>query len=934
MEISTALRKGFQHMHKRLAMILCGILVLALFSPTALASADVTPPQVLSITSDKSTYQVGDTITVRVAASDTESGLSAEGAMFKLHHAQSHHNIIWLPLSSFDAQSGVYTFTLPVTSAMANGSYVIDTLTIVDAGGNAARTYDYQSLPSFSIAIDNPNQMDCEAPTFDSVTISPDKDLKPGDTMHITVKAHDASGFAYGVFWMRFSDGYLYNNPAWLTQTGTDTLEGDFVIGNSMITGTWRPGDVQLFDNANNMLQLEYTQFSAPTFTVVNVAGADLPPLVTDIKVSSEEVTVGQPVKFTVTVDPRGNSLGEEMHLSVRNPESQDSWSQWVGLTKVTRDKYEGVWQTSPKIPFGEYFVDLMQIWDAQNVQLRLDVDPSLYHFTYKGQTYQRMQRVQVNSIFQGVDNKVLTVGQSFDPLAGITAGGGAEGDLTKAIAVDGTVDTSKPGMYLLRYHVQGATQTWNGNTGKYEPYIYMDFRWIGVSKLPPQADPSVDAPDEVITDDAVDIVLPDSSVQVDVRKDGSPIAYQESNSAEGLYTATVSASSFAGVSPAAMAAPQRVSAAGSGKSMSARVDRQDPDIAYTISSGASSLLLTISAKDPAGIQALKWLPGWVSEADFTDNGTPFTDPLAITANAKYTIYAADRLGNMAIKHVQAVQSPSNYLSGITLSAGTLNRAFNARTTSYTVNLGENDAAVTITPAKAYSGASMTIDGKKGSSKTLSLANGKTATVTIKMIWNKKTTVYKLTIKRAKSTANTLAALTASAGTLSPDFNQGVGSYTLTLPENVSKVALTATRASGLSTVTPAKAKYTLKNGQTVKATFKVKAQSGGTRTYTVLITRAKSTNTSLSFLKVGGGTLTPRFSAGTASYAVTLPAKTAAAVITAKAADPLSKVTINGTKKAALTVKLANGQSATVTVTVVSQAGNSTSYTVVVSRQ
>ena len=281
-----------------------------------------------------------------------------------------------------------------------------------------------------------------------------------------------------------------------------------------------------------------------------------------------------------------------------------------------------------------------------------------------------------------------------------------------------------------------------------------------------------------------------------------------------------------------------------------------------------------------------------------------------------------------------SAQPPSNYLRGIGLSTGSLNRGFSAKVTSYTVTLGENAGAVTITPAKAFDGATMTIDNKKVASKTVALANGKSTTVTVKVTWNKKTTAYKLKVQRAKSTASTLAALSATAGVWSQAFDPAVGNYTLTLPQNVGKVTLKAARASALATVSPASKAFTLKNGQTVKATFKVKAQSGATRTYTVTITRAKSTNANLASLKLNAKGMTPGFHPATTGYAITLPAKTASLTIAAKAADPLAIVRINGAKRAALTVKLANGQSTQVTVTVTAQSGDVKNYVIAVSRQ
>ncbi|NEG90063.1 Ig-like domain-containing protein [Bifidobacterium aerophilum] len=56
--------------------------------------------------------------------------------------------------------------------------------------------------------------------------------------------------------------------------------------------------------------------------------------------------------------------------------------------------------------------------------------------------------------VFSGVDDKTISVGTAFDPLAGVTAKDNADGDVTANIKVEGTVDTTKAGSYTLTYTV------------------------------------------------------------------------------------------------------------------------------------------------------------------------------------------------------------------------------------------------------------------------------------------------------------------------------------------------------------------------------------------------------------------------------------------------------------------------------------------------
>ena len=270
-------------------------------------------------------------------------------------------------------------------------------------------------------------------------------------------------------------------------------------------------------------------------------------------------------------------------------------------------------------------------------------------------------------------------------------------------------------------------------------------------------------------------------------------------------------------------------------------------------------------------------------------------------------------------------------MADIVLSTGKLSRPIDEYSHKYTVALGENESSVTLTPY-ILSGLSMTINGKAVPSTTVSLANGKSKTVTIKVKYGKKSTAYKFTVTRAKSGDNNLAALTNSTGVLSQPFDPNVTNYTLNLNENTSSVMLKAAKSNAMASVSPASKKLTLKNGQSKVLKFTVKAQSGAKKTYTVTVTRAPSTNTNLKTLKAGIP-LSPGFNVGVTDYTVTLPADKGAVTISAKAFDKLSKVTINGAKKSSLKVMLANAQSTTVSVVVTSQAGTTKEYRIVIQR-
>jgi hypothetical protein len=284
-------------------------------------------------------------------------------------------------------------------------------------------------------------------------------------------------------------------------------------------------------------------------------------------------------------------------------------------------------------------------------------------------------------------------------------------------------------------------------------------------------------------------------------------------------------------------------------------------------------------------------------------------------------------------------KSATAYLNDISLSAGKLTaRYFSTTTYRYTINLGENDNFITLTPIKNYEGALMTINGKAVSSITLPVANGKSAKVTVKLTYGKDKKTYTFTIKRAKSTNNMLSSLSSSAGAWSQPFDPNVTNYTLSLDENTKSVNITDAVASPFAKASFKSKKVTLNNGQTKKIVLTVKAQSGARRTYTITVVRAGSTNADLKTLKVRGKgcILTPAFSAGQTSYNMVMPASAAAAssvTISAAPAGYKAKVSVGGTGRATKKVTLAAGQSAAVQVVVTAQSGAVKEYTVMVTR-
>lgn len=117
----------------------------------------------------------------------------------------------------------------------------------------------------------------------------------------------------------------------------------------------------------------------------------------------------------------------------------------------------------------------------TKNIKVDGNVDTSkegkyTLHYTYKdgkGKELCNMERTIVvrpagAPLFSGIEDRELKLNDKFDPMEGVKATDKKDGDLTKNVKVDGTVDTSKEGKYVLTYTVTDS----EGNTTKVERTI------------------------------------------------------------------------------------------------------------------------------------------------------------------------------------------------------------------------------------------------------------------------------------------------------------------------------------------------------------------------------------------------------------------------------------------------------------------------------
>ncbi len=201
------------------------------------------------------------------------------------------------------------------------------------------------------------------------------------------------------------------------------------------------------------------------------------------------------------------------------------------------------------------------------------------------------------------------------------------------------------------------------------------------------------------------------------------------------------------------------------------------------------------------------------------------------------------------------------------------------------------------------------------------------------------------------ATPPTLSGLTVSAGTLTPAFASDTLDYTVPdVPNATGRITVTATADADVTVAyedgsgnaltdvdsTTAGDQFDLVVGEN---TIQVKVTKGGaSQTYTLKVTRAASSDASLSGLSLSGVTLSPDFASGTATYTASVYNSVTSTTVTATPTDDDAKVVITPVVDADASaeghqVDLDVGSNV-VTVKVTAEDGTTTrTYTVTVTR-
>ncbi|GKS59813.1 hypothetical protein YTPLAS18_33400 [Nitrospira sp.] len=253
------------------------------------------------------------------------------------------------------------------------------------------------------------------------------------------------------------------------------------------------------------------------------------------------------------------------------------------------------------------------------------------------------------------------------------------------------------------------------------------------------------------------------------------------------------------------------------------------------------------------------------------------------------------------------VPTTASDLSSLEVSAGQLAPPFEGATSNYTVTVGNGIASTMVTATTFEPGATLQINNQPAQSGQpfgpIALNVGQNPIPVVVTPKGSAPKSYTITIIRSANV--NLSSLVFSAGPLSPGFASDTVNYTVSAPNSAAQTTITPTAEQAGSTITIGGAQVT--SGQVFgpvplnvgSNNFVIQVRGVDTittKTYTVQVIRAASSNATLSDLQVFSLSLSPAFSPTTTCYVVSNAGLfTQAILVTAIVSDPTASLFVNG---------------------------------------
>ncbi|MCY9591131.1 hypothetical protein PC41400_26990 [Paenibacillus chitinolyticus] len=322
------------------------------------------------------------------------------------------------------------------------------------------------------------------------------------------------------------------------------------------------------------------------------------------------------------------------------------------------------------------------------------------------------------------------------------------------------------------------------------------------------------------------------------------------------------------------------------------------------------------------------------------------------TGNHRLTALAVDAAGNespLSQETAFTVVSTNAALHSLSLSGAALNETVTGSTYRYTAQVPYSVTVTSIQATAEDAQASVRIlqNGQPVTNPVVLEVGDQTFTVEITAQDGMTVTPYTVTVTRAASSEVTLSELTVTPGELTPRFDGAATVYSSTVTNDVYAVTVGAKASSSVATLAINGTVFSGNAGilplslhvGSNPVTITVTAQDGvTTQSYHLEVSRAPSSNVTLSGLTLSEGSLDPAFESGMVHYRAVVGPDTASLTVTGSVYEPNATLVVDGrpvvSGQPSVPLALQPGLNP-ITVVVTAQDGITTqSYVVDVTRQ
>ncbi|MEK4816483.1 Ig-like domain-containing protein [Macrococcus sp. FSL R5-0951] len=359
-------------MKKFLACLISVLLVsLNLTVNFAQAAADVEKPVIKSVSVDKKSAKVGDTVTYTVVATDN---VNVDRVYIDLKKPQTG-NAMFESMTSIG--NNMYQYQMTVTDSSETGEWEVASVLVYDGSENYIRDYNkntgYGTKDYSSAKVQITGGLaDVEKPVIKSVSVDK-KSAKVGDTVTYTVVATDNVNVdrVYIDLKKPQTGNAMFES---MTSIGNNMYQYQMTVTDSSETGEWEVASVLVYDGSENYIR-DYnknTGYGTKDYSSakVQITGglADVEkPVIKSVSVDKKSAKVGDTVTYTVVATDNVNV--DRVYIDLKKPQTGNA--MFESMTSIGNNMYQYQMTVTDSSETGEWEVASVLVYDGSENYIR-----------------------------------------------------------------------------------------------------------------------------------------------------------------------------------------------------------------------------------------------------------------------------------------------------------------------------------------------------------------------------------------------------------------------------------------------------------------------------------------------------------------------------------------------------------------------------------